>query len=90
MRKAHVLLVALLLGTACNKKPSRTDCQRLVDHIVALAPKKDPSVDTLAAAAQYGAPLVEGCVSRMTKAELACALAARTLEALVACEKKGK
>jgi hypothetical protein len=90
MLKACVFAVALLVGTACDKKPSRADCQRLVDHIIALAPKKDPSVDTKAAASQHGAPLIEGCVSRMTRAELQCALAARTLEALVDCEKKGK
>ena len=92
MRTLHAPLIAGLVTSfalgACGGKPSEADCTKFADRVVELASK---TLEPAAAEVAKGMlndtkpEMIKECIERGTKAEIDCALAAESMEALDKC-----
>lgn len=97
----RLLLASLLLAAAaCSDAPSKSDCEKLLDHLIDLEIKAgggDGELSTEAKAelekqkkgvAEFaaGQKFLETCREKMTKASVECGLAAKTAEDVAKCD----
>jgi hypothetical protein len=94
-RAALALAVGLSLVSACSKKPSRSDCEKLLSHVVDLElasgnAKLDPKTvaDQHKKVSDYvSKDFLQSCKKDLPYDQVDCALKATTLEELSACDK---
>ena len=93
MRRAFVLVMAVLLLGGCTKKITQSQCDELLDHFADLVVKEhhaDAGADTIVterARERQEAKNAEfkNCTSEVQSNELACAMKAQSSEAVIKC-----
>lgn len=85
---AVIALTASLLGACTSGKATEAECQQFSDHFVALMSRGSNSAEadrTAQLAREMGKELRDKCLAEGTSAEVRCALAADSMEALQRC-----
>lgn len=92
-------LIAVSLLAACGDTPSKSDCQKLLDHVVDLELKagggdavhKDVAAeldDQKKRVMDYvGKDFLDTCIDDLPKSQLECGLKAKTMAQLFECDK---
>lgn len=83
-----VLLAPLAVGACSSGKATEAECQQFADHFVALMSKGSNAAEsdhTTQVAKEMARDFQDLCLSEGTSAQVQCALAATTMEALQGC-----
>lgn len=99
MIRAALTLVAVLSISSCSDTPSKSDCEKLLDHVVALelengggeAVKKELA-DEIAEQKErvidyVSKDFMETCIDDLPKSQLECGLKAKSMSQLFECDK---
>lgn len=97
----RLLLASFLLAAAaCSDAPSKSDCEKLLDHLIEIEIKAGGGDGELSAEAKAdlekqkkgviefasGQKFLETCTEKMTKKSVECGLAAKTSEDVAKCD----
>jgi hypothetical protein len=104
MRTFQALLLGCVLAAApaCGDAPSKSDCEKLLDHLIELQAKAGGGGGELSAEAKdalekqkkqviefaAGQKFIETCTQKTPKKVVECGLGAKDLEAVAACDEK--
>ena len=86
-------LIAPLLGACTSGKATEAECQQFSDHFVALMGRSSNAAEsdrTTQLAKDMAKDLFDKCAAEGTSAQVRCALAADSMEALQRCGDDGK
>lgn len=91
MLRASLLSIALLTGAACGDRPSKGDCEKLLEHLVdleaaaagggAMPPDQKAQLDQQKKKVRDAVGL-DFCLDEMSTDQVECGLKARSLEEL--------
>ena len=99
---AALLAGVLAVASACSDAPSKSDCEKLLDHMIEIQAKAgggggEMSDEAKAALEKQrkavvefaaGQKFIETCTEKTPKKVVECGLAARDLEAIAACDER--
>ena len=93
----HLLLVVVVALAACKDAPSQAQCQKLLDHLIAIeldkagagaddTVKAELAKQKQAVASAKSEEFLNVCMNKTAKARVECALAAKDRDAIVKCD----